>query len=63
MRWPNEWHEEWVRKFAWFPVRVDGGVTVWLEHFEQRYAVIPWKPMPHYSCGRIERRACLPEVK
>lgn len=38
MKYKSEYNQEWQRKFAWFPVFVDGGQNkVFLEYYEERY--------------------------
>lgn len=40
MKWHNENYPKGIRKFAWFPTTLQGGKTVWLEYYFQRYRVV-----------------------
>jgi len=40
MEWNNQWNTEWNKKFALFPRDIEGGKTIWLQHYWQRYVPV-----------------------
>lgn len=59
MIWNNEWNTEWIVKFAIFPVNLDGGKTLWLQKYKQRYVKV-FKPCGCVGChlnGYWERQS------
>ncbi len=37
MIWQNEYSTTWRTRFAWLPVSLFDGRTVWLQRFQERY--------------------------
>jgi hypothetical protein len=54
MVYKNDYYPDWVKKFAFFPVSVTGGRTVWLGYYEQRYVEIK-KGENKCSCHTVGR--------
>jgi len=65
MRWKSKEYKSYrtVKRFAWLPVKLDNGMTIWLEKYKTDEEFIAWPGCFFWNTRKIYQENNRPEAR